>query len=35
MMTCEVELMYDDYCEECEQNGIEPKPIKQWWEELI
>ena len=35
MMTWEVEELYDDYCFECEENGIEPKPINQWWEELI
>ena len=34
-MTWEVEELYDDYCFECEENGIEPKPINQWWEELI
>jgi hypothetical protein len=26
--------MYDDYCYECEEKGIEPKDIKTWWEEL-
>lgn len=35
MMTCEVEILYDDYRWECEQNGVEPKPIEQWWEELV
>ena len=35
MMTYEVENLYDDYCWECEQNGIEPKPIEQWWKELV
>ena len=35
MMTCEVEALYDDYCYECEQDGINPKSLEQWWEELI
>ena len=35
MMTCEVEILYDDYCFECEEQGIEPKPMAVWWEELI
>lgn len=34
-MTWEVEELYDNYRFECEENGIEPKPINQWWEELI
>ena len=35
MMTCEIETLYDDYCYECEQDGINPKSLEQWWEELI
>ena len=35
MMTCEVEILYDDYRWECEQNGVEPKLMEQWWEELV
>lgn len=27
----EVELLYDDYCWECQAEGIVPKPIAQWW----
>lgn len=35
MMTWEVQEMYDDYCYDCEELGIEPKPIEIWWEELV
>ena len=34
MMNWEVEILYDDYCYECEQKGIEPKDIKTWWDEM-
>ena len=35
MMNCEVELWYDEYVEECKEQGITPKSIAQWWEELV
>lgn len=35
MMTCEIEILYDEYREECEENGIEPKSMMQWWKELV
>lgn len=35
MMLCEIEILYDDYCWECKEDGIEPKPMEQWWEELV
>jgi hypothetical protein len=34
MMICEVEILYDDYRWECEQDGIEPKSIEEWWAEM-
>ena len=36
MYYCEIQLMYDDYCEECKENGIEPqfKTPQEWWESL-
>lgn len=34
MTTYEIETMYDDYCDECEELGIDPKPIDIWWEEI-
>lgn len=33
MLKWEIELMYDDYCYECEIKGIEPKDIETWWED--
>ena len=26
--------MYYDYCDECEEKGIEPLPPKEWWDSL-
>lgn len=34
MMTYEVEELYDDYCWDCEEKGIEPKSIHEWWAEM-
>lgn len=34
MARWEVEHWYDEYCYECEQEGIEPKDIETWWDEL-
>ena len=33
MMT-DLQFEYDDYVEECKENGIEPKDFKTWWDEL-
>lgn len=31
----DIEILYDDYCYECEQLGIEPiADINEWWESL-
>ena len=35
MKMWEVETMYDDYCYECKELGIEPLPVAEWWEELV
>ena len=35
MSNAEIEILYDEYREECEEQGITPKPIKQWWDELV
>ena len=34
MMLCEIEIEYDDYRWECEQEGIEPLSMEEWWEGL-
>ena len=34
MQTWEAEHWYDEYCDECEEKGIEPKDIETWWKEL-
>lgn len=34
ILEVEVEDDYEEYCEECKQNGIIPKDIKTWWKEL-
>lgn len=31
----EIEELYDEYCWECEAEGIEPLPPKEWWESLV
>lgn len=35
MMTGEVELWYDDYCYECQCNGVIPMSMNDWWEALV
>jgi hypothetical protein len=35
MMWYEIELLYDEYCEECDELGIVPMPIKMWWDRLV
>lgn len=35
LMRCEVEEMYDEYRWECEEKGLEPKSLEDWWEELV
>lgn len=34
MATYEVELLYDEYCMDCYAEGITPKSMVQWWEEM-
>ena len=31
MFTYEIQLAYDEYCEDCRWEGITPKPIWEWW----
>lgn len=33
MQIWEIEHEYDEYCDECKENGIEPKDMRTWWEE--
>lgn len=33
MMT-DLEHEYDEYVDECKAQGIEPKDLKTWWDEL-
>jgi hypothetical protein len=32
MYTYEIQLAYDEYCQDCYWEGITPKPIWEWWE---
>lgn len=32
MMTYEIQLAYDEYCEDCRWEGRTPKSIWEWWE---
>lgn len=32
MYTYEIQLAYDEYCQDCYYEGITPKPIWEWWE---
>lgn len=34
ILEVDIEDDYEAYREECEQNGITPKDIKTWWNEL-
>lgn len=34
MLVWEVELIYDEYLEECEHKGIAPLPMEEWWADL-
>lgn len=31
MQKWEIDEIYDDYCWECEYDGIEPLPFDEWW----
>jgi hypothetical protein len=31
MYTYEIQLAYDEYCQDCYWEGITPKPIWEWW----
>lgn len=33
-MTYEMQLAYDEYCEDCRWEGITPLPIWAWWDGL-
>ena len=35
LMNCEVEEMYDEYRWECEEEGLKPKSLEDWWNELV
>ena len=35
MPNWKIEIIYDEYCWECEQEGITPKSMADWWEEQI
>ena len=34
MLMCDLEIEYDDYVWECEQNGTNPLSLEEWWESL-
>ena len=33
MHNYEIQLAYDEYCEDCYWEGVTPKPIWEWWKE--
>ena len=33
-MAVDFQFEYDDYVEECKENGVEPLDIKTWWDNL-